>query len=197
MEENDHVIDEVEAWMTKEIERLGLLSSHCCIYRVPDRLRNAKETEYTPKVVSIGPLHHGKEGLKPMEEHKKRYLQAFLLRTNISLKDCVKIVKEREERLRGCYDQTIELSSKEFVKIFVLDTIFIIEVLVRFHFPQFLHEGDRLFNRPWMLWDIVPDLLLLENQLPFFIIEELLIPTKLQSLLDMVKGSQSSTSSID
>ncbi|KAF3447141.1 hypothetical protein FNV43_RR12321 [Rhamnella rubrinervis] len=178
MEENNHVIIEVEAWMTKEIEKLGVLSSSCCIYRVPDRLRSAKETAYTPKIVSIGPLHHGKEGLKPMEEHKKRYLQDFLRRTNVSLKDCVKIVKEREERLRGCYEQTIELSSKEFVQIIVLDTIFIIEVLVRFHFPQFLHESDRLFNRPWMLWDIVPDLLLLENQLPLFIIEELFDPHK-------------------
>ena len=72
----------------------------------------------------------------------------------------------------------IELNCKEFVKIIVLDTIFIIEVLMRFHFPQFLHESDRLFNKPWMLWDIVPNLLLLENQLPFFIIEELFDPHK-------------------
>lgn len=172
MKGSNHVIN-IETWMTEEMEILRPLSSNCCIYRVPDCRRGGKETAYTPKVVSIGPLHHGKEGLRAMEEHKKRYLQGYLGRTNASLKDCIEIVKEREERLRGCYEQTIEFSSNEFVKIILLDTIFIIEVLLRFHFPQLQRESDRIFKRPWMLWDIVPDLLLLENQVPFFIIEDL------------------------
>ncbi|KAL6202972.1 hypothetical protein ACLB2K_026676 [Fragaria x ananassa] len=42
------------------------------IYRVPEKLRRLNENAYTPRVVSIGPFHHGKESLKPMEEHKKR-----------------------------------------------------------------------------------------------------------------------------
>ncbi|CAL8105055.1 unnamed protein product [Prunus armeniaca] len=50
------------------------------------RLRQGKDDEaYTPQVVSIGPLHHGKQGLKAMEDHKKRYLQDYIRRTRCAL----------------------------------------------------------------------------------------------------------------
>jgi hypothetical protein len=72
--------------LKEEFQSLSpLFSSECSIYRVPERLLHVKENAYTPKVVSIGPLHHGKEGLKAMEAHKKRYLQNFIERTNESL----------------------------------------------------------------------------------------------------------------
>ena len=44
----------------------------CCLYRVPKQLRNVNEEAYTPKLVSIGPLHHGREELRDMEMQKLR-----------------------------------------------------------------------------------------------------------------------------
>jgi hypothetical protein len=129
---------------------------------------------YTPKVVSIGLLHHGKEGLKAMEAHKKRYLQDFLRRTNNeSLEFYIQVVKEKEARLRGCYAETIQFSSDEFVKIILVDAAFIIEVLLRHYFREPQGKNDCIFNKPWMLQDVWPDLRLLENQLPLFILEDL------------------------
>ncbi|PRQ41924.1 hypothetical protein RchiOBHm_Chr3g0452031 [Rosa chinensis] len=103
--------------ITKDLDSLSPLSSECCIYRVPKRLRYVSENAYTPKVVFIGPLHHGKEGLNGMEEQKKRYLQDFQVRTQVSLEDYIKRIKEKEARLRSRYAEPIKLSSDEFVTV--------------------------------------------------------------------------------
>ncbi|KAH7524686.1 hypothetical protein FEM48_Zijuj06G0146000 [Ziziphus jujuba var. spinosa] len=165
--------------MTEELDSLPPLSSVCCIYRVSERLRLVNEKAYTPQVVSIGPLHHGKDCLKAMEEHKKRYLRDYLKRTNTSLENYIKIIKENELRLRSCYAETIGLGSDEFVKIILVDSAFIIEVLLRYSFREFRDKSDRIFEKPWMLQDVWPDLRLLENQLPFFILEKVYKPDEI------------------
>ena len=161
--------------MSEELDGLSSLSSSCCIHRVPERLRRVSENAYTPQVVSIGPLHHGKEGLKAMEDHKKRYLQDYIRRTRVSLADYVQKVKDQEAKLRSCYAETIQVSSDEFVRIILVDAAFIIEVLLRYCFDELQDENDCIFNKPYMLQDVWPDMRLLENQLPFFILEELFV----------------------
>ncbi|XP_050364807.1 UPF0481 protein At3g47200-like [Argentina anserina] len=156
----------------EELDGLLPLYPLCSIYKVPERLRRVSQKAYAPKVVSIGPLHHGKEHLKPMEEHKMRYLQQYLRRTQINLEDYIRKIREQEAGLRSCYAETIAFSSDEFVRIILVDVAFLIEVLLRFRFRQLSEENDRLFNRPWMFEDLWMDLLLLENQLPFFILED-------------------------
>ncbi|CAL2240902.1 unnamed protein product [Prunus armeniaca] len=52
-----------------------------CIYRVPNKLRKVNEAAYTPQLISIGPFHHGKPELKDMENHKKKYCENFLARS--------------------------------------------------------------------------------------------------------------------
>ncbi|XP_050157484.1 putative UPF0481 protein At3g02645 [Malus sylvestris] len=160
--------------MNQELNVLAPLSSSCCIYRVPERLRRVSEKAHTPQVV--GPLHHGKKGLQAMEEHKKRYLRDFIRRTRVSLEDYIKIIKDQEGKIRSCYAETIEFSSYDFVRIVLVDAAFIIEVLLRHRFHELQDENDRIFNKPWMLQDVWPDIRLLENQLPFFVLEDLFDP---------------------
>ncbi|KAH7524677.1 hypothetical protein FEM48_Zijuj06G0145000 [Ziziphus jujuba var. spinosa] len=114
-----------------------------------------------------------------MEEHKMRYLGDYLQWTHESLESYIKIVKESEPRLRSCYAETIGFSSDGFVKIILVDSASIIDVLLRFSIPEFQDEHERIFNKPFMLQDVRPELLLLENQLPFFILEELCKPDKI------------------
>jgi len=49
------------------LEISDAFSDTCCICKVPARLRELNEKAYTPRVVSIGPIHHGSEKLKAME----------------------------------------------------------------------------------------------------------------------------------
>ncbi|KAF4379079.1 hypothetical protein F8388_022166 [Cannabis sativa] len=161
-----------------ELERPPLLFKDRCIYRVPKRLRDVNDNAYTPKVVSIGPFHHGNQNLKPMEDHKKRYLRHYLQHTHQHMNYYVKIIKGKENELRSCYAETIPFSSDEFVMIILLDAIFIIEILLVKYGTGINVDHDHIFHRPWRLIDITPDLLLLENQLPFFIFEDLFNPVQ-------------------
>jgi hypothetical protein len=160
----------------KDLRRLSPLSTECVIYKVPERLRRVKESVYTPKVVSIGPLHHGgHQGLRTMEEHKLRYLGDFIRRTGKSLEFFLDFVRKKEAKLRACYAETIQFSVDEFVKIILVDAAFVVEVLLKSFIPKLQDENDRIFKKPWLIQDVWTDMLLLENQLPFFILEDLFI----------------------
>ncbi|XP_059461757.1 UPF0481 protein At3g47200-like [Corylus avellana] len=180
--EDPHV--PLEDSMGKEFQSLSLLSPACSIYRVPDRLRHLKQKAYAPKVVSIGPLRHGgSEALKAMEEHKMRYLRDFVGRTGQTLKFFIDVVREKEAKLRECYAETINFTSEKFLKIILVDAAFILEVLLKSSSPKLLEENDRIFDKPWLIQDVWADMLLLENQLPFFILEHLFNSYKTDVLL--------------
>ncbi|RXH72609.1 hypothetical protein DVH24_012293 [Malus domestica] len=159
--------------MEKQWRNLSELSGERCIYRVPERLRQVNEKAYTPQVVSIGPLHHDNKSLKAMEEHKLRYLRHFLSRTRVRLFDYIQMVQRQEERLRGSYAEPIVFDKDEFVRIVSVDAAFVLEVLLRFHYSNYTKEDDYIFKNPTMKEDVVRDLKLLENQLPFFILQDL------------------------
>ncbi|KAL5856434.1 hypothetical protein ACOSQ3_003892 [Xanthoceras sorbifolium] len=154
-----------------EFDTLYPLSNDCCIYRVPPKIRMLNESLYTPKMVSIGPFHHGSKELQAMEEHKLRYLQQFLQRTFISLEYFLMFIKGKEENLRACYAETIKLESEAFVKMVLLDAVFLIEIFLRYS-PEF-ESVDRIFTKPGVIKYIMFDILSLENQLPIFILEDL------------------------
>eukprot|EP00257_Ricinus_communis_P025063 XP_025012477.1 UPF0481 protein At3g47200 isoform X2 [Ricinus communis] len=140
---------------------------------VPPRLRKVNEEAYTPQVISIGPFHHGDPRLQTMEKHKLRYLRKFLERTKTSLRSFVQDIKQKEDSIRSCYAETIELGSNEFVKMILTDSTFIIEHFLRKYFPDLQDEHDRTVCKPWRQGDIKNDLILLENQLPLFVIKDL------------------------
>ncbi|BFG18857.1 hypothetical protein CerSpe_051310 [Prunus speciosa] len=180
MEEIDEGPNDIENPHDLMLELGGFsLSPLWCIYRVPKRLRQGNDEEaYTPQVVSIGPLHHGKEHLNGMEYHKRRYLQGFLRRTKIKLEFYKNKVELQEVKLRSCYAEPIRCSSEEFLRIILVDAAFIIEFLLRYNNPKFRDEDDYIYNKPWMHIDVLADLRMLENQLPLFILEDLFDPEK-------------------
>ncbi|XP_062173379.1 UPF0481 protein At3g47200-like [Alnus glutinosa] len=144
----------------------------CCIYRIPKKLRNVNKEAYTPKLISIGPFHHGGEEYQDMEMQKVRYLRDFCKRTGKSQKDLASVVVEKEEKIRHCYAETSKLESKEFLKMVLWDGIFIIELFLR-NSEEKDREKDYILRKPWLREGIQHDLLLLENQLPYFVLEDL------------------------
>ncbi|KAJ0020174.1 hypothetical protein Pint_31158 [Pistacia integerrima] len=148
------------------------LSEECSIHRVQESLRQLDENAYTPRVVSIGPIHHGKQQLKAMEDYKLRYLQRFLLRTDVHLEEFIKFIGQNETKVRNCYAENIEFNSDDFEKMILMDAAFIFEVLLR-HMEKGEFVYDRLYGNPLKKFDIKDDLYMLENQLPFFILADL------------------------
>ncbi|ESR59116.1 hypothetical protein CICLE_v10015467mg [Citrus x clementina] len=160
--------------LSGKLETLHHLSKDCSIYRVTEPTRCSNPSHFTPQIVSIGPFHHGKEELKPMEEHKQRYLKYFLQRTKVRMARFLSFIKDRETRLRNCYAETIRnLGSDEFVAMVLVDAGFLVEFLLRFHRPRFITDDDRIFRKPQLCYEIWYDFLLVENQLPLFILNDL------------------------
>lgn len=149
------------------------VTDKCCIYRVPFHIRKFNDDAYTPKVVSIGPFHHKSHPrLQNMERHKLLYCKAFLERTQTSLDSWIRYIEEVEPDFRRCYSDTLEFSKKELVDIILVDSGFIIELFCRIISGTWSRD-DRFLATPLLFTNIVQDLCLLENQLPFFVLEGL------------------------
>ncbi|XP_054816904.1 uncharacterized protein LOC129316507 [Prosopis cineraria] len=151
----------------------GRLLPACCIYRVPPTIRYLNEKAYTPKFTSIGPFHYDDKILQDMEEHKKVFFKEFTQRAMSSLGDLVSFVKHTEPKVRASYSDSIKLSEEELVKLILVDAGFIIELFIRYHKFHDEIRSDAKLSQPWLIVAISMDLVLLENQLPFFVIKEL------------------------
>ncbi|XVF57203.1 hypothetical protein PTKIN_Ptkin06aG0185600 [Pterospermum kingtungense] len=157
-------------------------SSESFISRAPPQLRPVKERAFEPQIISIGPYHRGKH--QTMESHKVRYLSNLLERRGATVDEILNSFDldalNMEERARTCYEgiQT-EMSSAEFVTMMVLDGLFVVELLRKFYDRKLRGENDDIFKRNLNLTIIAHDLLLLENQLPFFLLKHFFEKTKL------------------
>ncbi|KAG2667373.1 hypothetical protein I3760_15G110900 [Carya illinoinensis] len=143
-----------------------------CIYKVSDPIRQSSEQAYTPQVISIGPFHRNNPKLQSMEEFKLRYLKSFRDRAKIKLEDLVSTIKGTEESVRECYLETITLGSDDFVKMILVDASFIIEFFLK-NWSKIWSKYDRRILTSWLSSKVQLDLILLENQLPFSIIEKI------------------------
>ncbi|KAL7219960.1 hypothetical protein ACSBR2_012926 [Camellia fascicularis] len=181
----DHMLD-----IDKKLAELPPIPSERCIFRVHDRLRNENEKAYEPNVVAIGPYHHGKDNLQPMEEHKLRYLQQLLQRRNeTSAERYIVAMRESEQRARKFYAEPISLDSNAFVKMMLLDSCFIVELLRKSKMRNLRDPNDPNFQIGHNRYSFRGDLMLFENQLPFFIVMQLFNMTKnsSDSLDDLVR----------
>jgi len=190
-------LSETEFEMVKHIIDMPTLEelrlSECIIYKVPYNLRMVNMDAYTPQWISIGPIHLTKPELKPMQEHKKRYFHCFWER--VSNEQAMKIYKhylqDKEENIRECYAEKFpDIPREKFVDMMLLDAVFIMELLLRnCHWKserskheheykqtksfRVKHSDDLILTQSWLSKNITRDLILLENQIPFFVLQRL------------------------
>ncbi|XP_027332179.1 UPF0481 protein At3g47200-like [Abrus precatorius] len=161
-----------------EIERMlekaePLFTNENCVYRVPNEIRKLKKDAYTPKVISIGPFHYGDKRLQNTTSLKQIYCQKFIKRAGTTLDNLVSCVRDLEPKIRRCYSEKIQLSSEGFVKLILVDCCFIFEFFMRYTTHEWTHDDHAMPLKPWLTSNIRLDLLLLENQLPFFVLEKI------------------------
>uniref|UniRef100_A0A6N2MIG8 Uncharacterized protein n=1 Tax=Salix viminalis TaxID=40686 RepID=A0A6N2MIG8_SALVM len=166
---------EVRQMRTQQINGSELHGYECCIYRVPNQLRNVNSKAYDPNLISIGPLHRENKGLEAMEKAKLNYFRKLTEGDGMDEKkmcDIVISIKNQEKRLRNCYSEKSILmeSSDDFVKMILLDAVFIIQFFLESKDDT---DGPKNFEPGMTFDDIREDLLLLENQLPLFILQEI------------------------
>ncbi|KAK9075038.1 hypothetical protein SSX86_003357 [Deinandra increscens subsp. villosa] len=185
-EEEGPTSPESDSWIITVREKLELARKDdvagtwgkLCIYRVPQYLRDDGENKaYIPNIVSLGPYHHGKKRLRSMDRHKWRAFHQILKRGDQDAKLYLDTIKELEERVRDCYEGQITISSNEFVEMMVLDACFVLE-LFRGAVEGFekldYSRSDPVFAMRGSMHSIQRDMIMLENQIPLFVLDRLL-----------------------
>ncbi|KAF8015757.1 hypothetical protein BT93_H1326 [Corymbia citriodora subsp. variegata] len=144
------------------------------IFKVRRPLREVNEKAYDPEILAIGPYHHGNDKYKFMEEQKLRYLQRLLERRNEgSIDKCMSKLRELEQQARNCYAETIDASQENFLAMMLIDGCFIIELFRKYDMKELRDKDDPIMHESGIRTSIRRDLLLLENQVPLFILSKL------------------------
>uniref|UniRef100_A0ACD5TYB4 Uncharacterized protein n=1 Tax=Avena sativa TaxID=4498 RepID=A0ACD5TYB4_AVESA len=161
------------------------VSSHR-ISRVPVHLRENNDKDYMSGFIAIGPLHNREDlRLRPAEWLKVVYLNGLISRGYPDpahhltvIQDYVRIVAAREQEARAMYvnEELADIDADDFIEMMVLDGCFIIEHLVNVAMAR---EEVLLHATPSSASQLSVDLILAENQMPFFILVDLFAATKL------------------
>lgn len=135
IEENESIsiaaIENDEAWIINVHVNLEPHPVLCCIYKVPGPLRNVKPEAYTPKVMSIGPLHYGRVRYGMGGMHKIRYKRKFDNRiTPEKWQQLVNFIQANEKRIRDSYEQNYAPDKLRVISMILYDAVFIIELFL-------------------------------------------------------------------
>ncbi|KAK2395310.1 putative transmembrane protein [Trifolium repens] len=155
-----------------------------CIYKVPPNMLNVEPKAYIPNNISIGPYHYGSQHLQEMEILKNKFFHRLFDpkgANGTKLEEACKFLEKEEINARSCYKGEIKLSSDEFLKMMLVDGSFIVQLLRDLSENNFKHVPS--LSR-WMLPTIRRELIMLENQLPMFVL------TKLFELTDKTNNPQ-------
>ncbi|KAG6690926.1 hypothetical protein I3842_10G037300 [Carya illinoinensis] len=120
---------------------------------------------HEPRVVSLGPIHHGKENYQPAEKFKSQLANEFV-------KNSDKTIEEICEELRECFEEEVtkKYNDVDLAWILVIDGCAIlqyIDLAIKDKFKDFGIKNDSVAF-------CEQDLFLLENQVPYRLLELLM-----------------------
>ncbi|MCD9645351.1 hypothetical protein HAX54_034207 [Datura stramonium] len=132
-------------------------------------------------LISIGPYHNKNPKLRSMEKYKLMYLQRFLQRKEgIDVESCMRELEKLKDEALKCYEDIGHLDSDilaNFSEILLLDGCFVVEY-IRENCGMLPKGEDIIIKRGCIRNQVRRDLLLMENQLPFFVLTKLHDMTK-------------------
>nr|XP_023897774.1 UPF0481 protein At3g47200-like [Quercus suber] len=166
------LVHSIKARMSPDL----FMSPNRCIFKTPTILRELNEKAYVPDAFSIGPFHHGEPKFEEMEKIKSKYLQGLISRSLLPdemLTNLINSIKDVEREAREFYAGPIVCSRDEFVEMLVIDGCFIIELFCKQVFTELRGDNDPIFSTACMRQFLAHDLILLENQVPWIILERL------------------------
>ncbi|WOL00520.1 hypothetical protein Cni_G09233 [Canna indica] len=157
------------------------------IFNVPKPLQLSKPEAYVPQLIALGPYHHWRPELYEME----RYKLAAARRTqkhfhSIKLPQLVEQFTKLEHKIRAHYHRYLDFSGETLSWMMAVDASFLREFLQVYAVEE-EEEGKalrRLSSRMSHLVDytgrksahnvILRDIMMLENQLPLFLLRKIM-----------------------
>ncbi|XP_025877591.1 UPF0481 protein At3g47200 [Oryza sativa Japonica Group] len=138
------------------------------IVRLPMYMQEANKGLFKPRVVSIGPYHYGQGSTLDMETHKDRFHHAFFQRlgNHVNHQD---LIAQCTEGAMQCYNGNVDFRLYTLEKL-MHDGCFILELLIQWEEGEHAHVDDHM---RLMSNSIYYDLLIVDNQVPFFVLARL------------------------
>ncbi|KAG2683576.1 hypothetical protein I3843_10G037000 [Carya illinoinensis] len=144
------------------------------IQKVIFLLRDHKEfvKYYEPRVVSLGPIHHGKEKYQLAETFKRKLAKLFVKRIYKTIEEICEAVDGEIKQLRECFEEEVtkKYNDVDLASILVIDGCAIlqyIDLAIKDEFKDFGIKNDSVAF-------CQQDLFLLENQVPYRLLELLM-----------------------
>ncbi|KAH7854735.1 hypothetical protein Vadar_017256 [Vaccinium darrowii] len=165
------------------------------IERVPLTMRRDERTKgyFDPRVVSIGPYHHGKEELQMAERIKPIVAELFISGSGKDLDEFRKNVMGIVDDARSYYleGSTDMYSDVEFVEMMLLDGLFVAAVIEHhtpgYKNPKILFALETQLGQHDTFLLTSDTLCLLENQISFQVLELLMsLKSKHHKLTEML-----------
>ncbi|XP_075083623.1 UPF0481 protein At3g47200-like [Nicotiana tabacum] len=162
------------------------------ILKVNMGLRKSNPEAYTPTLICIGPYHKKNPELNSMEKYKLLYLRRFLQRkVGINVEMSLSEISIFKDEALKCYDDNLDSDIVvKFSQMMLLDGCFVVEFIRERCEVEPREESNQIINLEWMINQVCGDMVLLENQLPFFVLTMLHDMTKNpteQSFLNMLR----------
>ncbi|KAJ3677265.1 hypothetical protein LUZ60_002989 [Juncus effusus] len=150
-------------------ESLGVSVS---VFDVPKQLRELKPEAYSPQFFALGPYHQHRPELRDMERYKinaaKRAEKCF---KEIQFDHLTELFVKLESMIRAPYHRFLNFNEQTLAWMMAIDACFLLEFLENYQ----NEEGTGIVPPPtnW-IGGIVKDIVMLENQIPLFLVRKTL-----------------------
>ncbi|KAJ9681930.1 hypothetical protein PVL29_018021 [Vitis rotundifolia] len=126
---------------------------------------------YEPRVISIGPYHHGKPHLHPVQMIKPLCARNFLADSNQEIEALYTKIESNIEAVRKCYNKrpTIKYDNEALAWMLLLEGCFLLQFIRSTEGGSTVSLSNVL--RCHQIYFVGLDLFLLENQLPFGVLK--------------------------
>ncbi|CAJ1951343.1 unnamed protein product [Sphenostylis stenocarpa] len=136
------------------------------IFSVPKLLRVCEPDSYIPQQVALGPYHYWRPELYEMQRHKLAAAKRFHKQLqSLNLDNLVDQLSKLEPRIRACHHKFLDFNGDTLVWMMAIDASFLLE---------FLQDGTIVPRRKSSHNAILRDIVMLENQIPLFVLRKML-----------------------
>ncbi|KAG1371139.1 UPF0481 protein [Cocos nucifera] len=159
------------------------------ICKAPELLRRDEKSakSFEPEVVAIGPYHRGRAHLVPAEDHKRTAAVKFT--SGCCIHEFYNKIKRVAAEARECYADAFDLTEEDLTLMLFFDGCFVL------HFIDCYVKGEmkEVTMSTHLHGFIVRDMFLLENQLPYVVLDALmsLKRVKLDDFFNKIIGTMS------
>ncbi|MED6123613.1 hypothetical protein PIB30_050745 [Stylosanthes scabra] len=154
------------------------------IFNVPKLLMASDPDSYVPQQVAIGPYHYWRPELYEMQRYKVAAAQRFQKSLQcLKFEEHVEKLLKFERKIRRCYHKYLDFNGETLVWMMAVDASFLLEFLQIYA----IQEGNKIpgvWSSMSHLVDyagkksahnaILRDIVMLENQIPFFVLRKML-----------------------